>query len=569
MSRQLLVIAVDDRGQFFLGIDGKTVTLGDSPQRAEGVLRGLRISRIHCEVEVDDEALVMSNPTAQAGAAPLELHPGQSFQVGRSRLRLEAVPEDGSEAALSSSETEELPPLREDETTETQAAPQESAVATARLVKRLVVFDGADRGQTFLLPEQGTISVGQSHKNADIVLHDLYVSRVHCEITVDEDSVVVTHVSGVKGTLINGQPITQPQQLRTNDVLRVGNSHLRLEVVPADEVASTEPGPAEEEGEFEVVDEEEDVEVVEEDSEEAAEADSRPRSPIEELLGLEGQALGHFQIDALLGRGHSGVVFHAVDDRNDNAVALKVLSPDFPKTEAELQRFARALKVSSQLSHPHLISVLGAGKTGAYCWIAREYVEGESLAQRIGRLREAGKLDWTRACRFALQLGQVLTFLHEHRVTHGNITPRNILVRRADKVAKLTDLMLSRALEGSALQKAILGKKMLAELPYLPPEQTDPHDPATPAGDIYSLGGVLYALLTGQPPFQGETPREVRAQIREGKVVRPSKLQKGIPPPFEAAVLMMLSRQPEDRFFSAQEMLEAIEAVAAEHDIGA
>src|SRR5207253_2414108 len=163
---------------------------------------------------------------------------------------------------------------------------------------------------------------------------------------------------------------------------------------------------------------------------------------VDELLKLDGQTLGHFRIDKLLGRGQSGVVFRSVDVRNNHPVALKVLSPDFPKTEAELQRFARALKVVPQLHHAHLITVFGAGK--------------------------------------------------------------------------LADLMLNQALEGSGLQKAILGRKMLAELPYLAPEQSDPHDPVTPAGDIYALGGVLYGLLTGQPPFQAETPREVRALAREG-----------------------------------------------------
>src|SRR5262249_46452010 len=105
------------------------------------------------------------------------------------------------------------------------------------------------------------------------------------------------------------------------------------------------------------------------------------------------------------------------------------------------------------------------------------------------------------------------------------------------------------------------------ELPYMPPEQTDPHDPVTPAADIYSLGAVLYTLLTGQPPFQGQTPREVRAQVREGKLVRPSKVNKGIPVPFEAAVLKMLARKPEERFGSALELLGEIETIANEHGV--
>ncbi len=248
-------------------------------------------------------------------------------------------------------------------------------------------------------------------------------------------------------------------------------------------------------------------------------------------------------------------------------MALKILSPDFLGSESELQRFVQALKTLPQLQHSHLVTPCGAGKTGPYCWIAREYIEGESVARLIQKVESGGKSDWTRACRIAVHLGKALDFLHQHRVTHGNITPRNILVRASDRATKLTDLMLNRALEGSRLQKAILGKKLLAELPYLAPEQTDPHAPVAPLADLYSLGVVSYALLTGQPPFVAATPREVVAQIREGKVIKPSKYRPGIPAAFESAVLKMMARRPQDRFPTAADMLSIVEVIAHEHDV--
>jgi serine/threonine-protein kinase len=279
--------------------------------------------------------------------------------------------------------------------------------------------------------------------------------------------------------------------------------------------------------------------------------------------------LGHFKIGSLLGRGQSGLVFRAQNTNNNHVVALKVLSADFPKTEPELQRFIKAMKITPQLAHNHLVAIQGAGRSGPYCWIAREFIEGESVARLIHRSKEAGKFDWTRACRVAVHIGKALYFLHEHKVTHGNITPRNILVRNSDRVTKLADLMLNQALEGSKLQKAILGQKLVAELPYMAPEQTDPHATVAPRSDFYSLGVVLYALLTGQPPFVGDTPKDVLGQIREGKPEKPSKLQKGIPPDFEAAVLKMMARRPEDRFPTAVEMLGAVETIAQEHGVQA
>jgi serine/threonine-protein kinase len=589
MTKRLLLID-GDQGHFALSVEAGILTIGGNAHSAEAVLRNLRISRIRCEVEVEDDLVVVGNPESPTGT-PLgltpfrkELRPGEALQVGRSHLRLEgAAPPAGGSDTLAESEV--LTGFSDDILTEGKpaeasgpaAAAPVAAATQAHLVKRLVVVDGADRGRFFPLPPTGTLTVGKSHKTCDIVLHDLYVSRVHCELHMEGDHVVVVHVEGDNGTLINGQRITR-QELQVGEVLRVGNEHLRLETAlvqdgatEADEedeetIEVIEDGDdGEDEEGIEVIEDEEVVEVIEE--EEGGEPFSLPHSPVDQLLKLEDQVLGNYQIGPLLGRGQSSLVFRAVDSRTNQTVALKVLSPDFPRTDAELQRFIKALKIIQQLQHPHLPVLYGAGKTGPYCWISREYIEGESLARLIQRLNAKGKFEWERACRIAIHLGNALDFLHQHRVTHGNITPRNILIRQSDKLTKLADLMLSRALEGSQLQKAILGKKLLTELPYLAPEQTDPHAPGTPLGDLYSLGAVLYALLTGQPPFTGASPREVVSRIREGKPAKPSKLQRGIPAPFEAAVLMMMARRPEDRFQTAADMLDAVKPLAEKHAI--
>jgi pSer/pThr/pTyr-binding forkhead associated (FHA) protein len=575
------VIDGDDREPFFLAVEAGTMTLGDKLPSAEAFLRDLRITRIRCEIEVDDSPVVVSDPTNEEGPPRCyELHPGEEFQVGHSRLRLEASADDSPPPAETlvlppDVDSADMPSLRDDARPEEPAAPPPTdEPAAPAMRKRFVVIDGADQGHTFLLPESGTTTIGQSHKNAEIVLHDLYVSRVHCEVHLDGDQVVVKHVSGQHGSLLNGKPITR-EQIRPGDVLRVGNSHLRLDLVSVEDLAAENKEDKAEEDGFEVLEEEAGFEVVEDEVVEAEvvevedsdEPTALPHSPIDELVELEHQTLGHFKIATMLGRGHSGMVFRALDTRTNHTVALKVLSPDFPASEAELHRFARALKLVPQLNHPHLVHLHGVGKSGAHCWISREYVEGESVARLIQRIKQGDRLKWTRACRVALDLGKVLHFLHGHRVTHGNITPRNILIRHEDRSAKLADLMLNQALEGSALQKAILGKKLLAELAYLPPEQSDPHDRVSTTADIYSLGSVVYALLTGLPPFRGDTPRELRAQIRAGKLIRPSRIQRGIPPEFEAIVLKMLAREPEDRFASAAELVTEVESVAVDHGI--
>src|SRR5262249_5809502 len=108
--------------------------------------------------------------------------------------------------------------------------------ATGQLRKRLLVIDGADRGQPFYLPEAGVVTLGNNGKQADIVLHDLYVARVHCQVEVRGDEVFVSHLEGLHGTMGNGQRIARPRAVRVGDTLRAGNSHLRVEGVAAQDV---------------------------------------------------------------------------------------------------------------------------------------------------------------------------------------------------------------------------------------------------------------------------------------------------------------------------------------------
>jgi hypothetical protein len=572
MSKRILVIDGDDCGEFFLAIQSGTLTLGGNPANAEAILRNLRISHIRCEVEVSDDLVAVGKFDSATGTAIRhDLRPGQGVRIGRSSLRLEGPGGNspGASAVMSGIKSNIKPAFSPDPPAQSTEESTEVLPALGKLRKRLLVIDGADQGKAFTLPDSGTVAVGKGHREVGgIDIHDLYVSRLHCELHVEGDMVLVVHVSGKNGTMINGERVTR-QELRLHDVLRVGNTHLRLEYSPTDGEGANAAGAGQTAEDDPTLDVTSDTKEQPTLPPELLEPYALPHAPVDELLKLEEQVLGHYKVGSLLGRGQSGVVFRAENAGNGNVVALKVLSPDFPKTEAELQRFVKAMKIIPQLPHNNLVAPLGAGRSGLYCWIAREFVEGESLARLIQRFKEGGKFDWTRACRVAVHIGKALYFLHEHKVTHGNITPRNILVRNSDKVTKLADLMLNQALEGSRLQKAILGHKLVAELAYMAPEQSDPHAPGSVQGDIYGLGVVLYAMLTGEPPFMGETPKDVLAEIREGKPARPSKLQKGIPTDFEGAVLKMMARRPEDRFQSAIDMLGVVETIAQEHGIPA
>lgn len=402
---------------------------------------------------------------------------------------------------------------------------------------QLLVIDGADQGRYFPLPQTGTVVIGHSHKHCDIFLNDLYVSRIHCHIETDGDLVRVIEADPPGGTSVNGQVVSS-QILQPNDVLRVGNSHLRLEAYvgqPPAKTAKPTSGPA-----------------------------PAPQLPPERLSELAGHKLGHFELGEPLGTGFSGVTFSAYDHKEQKPVALKVLAPDFPKDNLELQRFAQVMKTALALRHANLVTIYGVGKSGPYVWIAQELIDGESVSEALERIAAGSKPKWPRALRLGIHLARALQHLHRHKILHGFLTPNNIMVRTEDNVAKINDVLLSKALERTALQQRIREKKLLAEMAYLAPEQLHSGGYVDATADLYSLGAIIYARLTGRPPFKGATPEELLSRIEEGVFVKPMKFQPNMPPALEKLVIKLLSQDPANRLQTPMELVALLERLAEE-----
>jgi serine/threonine-protein kinase len=434
------------------------------------------------------------------------------------------------------------------------------------MTKRLVVTDGPDRGRSFSLPTSGAVRIGSNHQRADIFLHDKLVQEVHCLLEVDGNRIVVRNSADSPTIFVNSLP-TSERVLRLGDVLRVGNSQLRLEGPATGTAGHAGPG---------------DLALA-----------ARAATGLSRLTAeLTNRTLAHYEIGPVLGHSTRSVVFRARDVKSWRTVALKVLPPEFPRNDAEMQRFVQTMKGLLALRHPHLVTLFKAGRTGLYCWLAFEYVEGESLAQVLTRGGTGGKPVWRYALRLGIHIGRALAFIHQRRLVHGNLTPQNILLGASDKPIKLADLMLGQALAGSALDVATLEAKRLAELPYLPPEAANSHTAVDQLSDIYALGAVIYARLTDRPPFQGASPEETRALIAEGGLVKPrqrhlpsaqaseekhwllsetlnwaQQQQSSIPRAFEAAVARMLARRPEDRYPTAAELVSDLERIAAQEKV--
>src|SRR5262245_11411514 len=408
---------------------------------------------------------------------------------------------------------------------------------------QLFVVDGADAKRAFPLPESGSVLIGNSHKHADICLHDLYVARVHCQIDVDEGKVVVTNLPNASGTFVNKVRVADKQVLGSGDVLRVGNSHLRLE--PGVAAAPPKPPPGT--------------------------PQPLPNLPGDRLHELEGHTLGHYELEEVLGRSPFKAVFRARDSRSDQTVTLKVLSPEFPAGQDELQNFIPAMRKALHLRHDNLVTLVGVGRTLPYTWVVREHVPGESLATVLERMAASGggKPKWRHALRLALEIGAALDYVHRQGLYHGNLTPRNVLIRSADKQAKLANLMLDQALAGSVVAAHARPFKVAQDAPYLAPEQVEEGAFVDGLSDLYSLGAVVYARLTGKPPVQGKTTEDILQLVRAGAVTRPKRLNPTVPDEFDMVVMKMLQKHQEDRYANAAALLADLEPLAENAELTA
>jgi serine/threonine protein kinase len=198
-----------------------------------------------------------------------------------------------------------------------------------------------------------------------------------------------------------------------------------------------------------------------------------------------------------------------------------------------------------------------------------EYIAGENLGQVIGRIGVAGMLDWPYAFRVAVHIARALAYTHGQHIMHRNVTPKNILLEAPTRLAKLADLMLAKAQEDASPQITRAGE-LLGEIPYLAPERTQMGGLMADArADLYGLGATVYALLTGRPPFEGGNVARTVAKIRNSAPERPSVYQPSIPPPFEALVLKLLAKRPEERPQTAEELLHELERLGALQGVSA
>ncbi|WP_336323700.1 serine/threonine-protein kinase [Streptomyces lavendofoliae] len=247
-----------------------------------------------------------------------------------------------------------------------------------------------------------------------------------------------------------------------------------------------------------------------------------------------------YRLESPIGRGAMGEVWRATDEVLGRPVAMKLLLGDDSDAQTAA-RFRLEGQTAARLSHPHVVAVFDFGAWEGRFYLVMELVEGRSLAQELAA---AGSLDAPRVAAVAAQTAAGLASAHRQGIVHRDIKPGNLMAD-ADGTVKLGDFGIARFVDDPAAALTQAGQIVGTSL-YLAPERALGR-PAGPASDVYSLGCVLYQLLTGRPPFHADTATAILYQHIDTAPVPPLRLGVDVPPAFENYLLGMLAKQPEER----------------------
>ena len=263
-----------------------------------------------------------------------------------------------------------------------------------------------------------------------------------------------------------------------------------------------------------------------------------------------------YRVTKPLGSGGMAEVYLAHDDVLDRDVALKVMSGRYASDEEFVERFKREAQSAAALSHPNIVSIFDRGESedGTY-YIAMEYLSGGTLKDRI---LTRGALPARTSAAVALQIAEALKAAHERGVIHRDIKPHNILITDSGDV-KVTDFGIARAASSSTMTKT---GSILGTAHYISPEQAM-GEPVGPSSDLYSLGVVLYEMLTGELPYDADTPLGIAMKHVNGHLRQPKEIDPSIPDGINAITCRLLAKEPLDRYATDDELIEDLERVVA------
>ena len=264
---------------------------------------------------------------------------------------------------------------------------------------------------------------------------------------------------------------------------------------------------------------------------------------------------GRYRLEARIGAGGMSTVYRATDETLQRPVAIKLMNREIATDSDQLERFRREARAVAQLSHPHIVGVIDYGEDDGRPYIVFEYVEGETLKERI---RRRGRLPATEAVAYAIEIARALGVAHARHIVHRDVKPQNVLIDEEGS-AKVTDFGIARTRDEEGLTA---DGRVLGTTDYVSPEQALGR-PVTGQSDLYSLGIVLYEMLTGEVPFKGENQvavamKHVREEIPDVQSRRPE-----VSAALAAVVETATAKRVENRYADDAELIADLEDVLA------
>lgn len=262
---------------------------------------------------------------------------------------------------------------------------------------------------------------------------------------------------------------------------------------------------------------------------------------------------GRYELFEKIGEGGMSVVYKAKDKLLNRYIAIKVLKPEFAKDHKFIESFRRESQAAASLSHPNIVNIFDVGQEGNIHYIVMELVEGRTLSDLI---HEEGPLPYPRVIELTKQIAAALSTAHKNQIIHRDVKPHNVLIT-SDGTAKITDFGIAKAVNSSTIVDTT-GGGIMGSVHYFSPEQAR-GGYVDEKSDIYSLGIVMYEMLTGRVPFDGDNPVNIALMHINSEMVPPSKLISGIPPALERIVLKCTDKYQTNRFASADELIKALD----------
>ncbi|HEX6380223.1 MAG TPA: Stk1 family PASTA domain-containing Ser/Thr kinase [Acidimicrobiia bacterium] len=262
---------------------------------------------------------------------------------------------------------------------------------------------------------------------------------------------------------------------------------------------------------------------------------------------------GRYRIQSAVGEGGMAKVFRGQDVVLGRTVAVKVLAPEYARDGRFVERFRREAQSAAALSHPNVVSVFDTGSDGPVHYIVMEFLEGRTLREVLA---QDGRLHPSRAAEIAEAMCRALATAHHHGLVHRDVKPGNVMLTPSGEV-KVMDFGIARVTTGEALTQTAT---VLGTASYFSPEQAK-GEGVDPRSDVYSAGCVLYEMITGRPPFTGDSPVSIAYKhVREDAPV-PSSLNPDVSPALDAVVMKALAKNPVNRYQTAIEMAEDLHRV--------